>query len=69
MVDVAKEKKRISNQINKLRVALHPLQQRLQSEGFLSKASPQLVEEVKANLQEKEEQIRMLELSLSQYES
>lgn len=68
MVDVTKEKNRISSQITKLRAAITPLQQRLQSDGFISKASPQVVEEVRATLQEKEEQLRILEERLALYQ-
>lgn len=46
---------------------MKPLQIRLESEGFLSKASPNLVEEVKKTLQEKEEQLKILEIRLNEY--
>jgi valyl-tRNA synthetase len=64
MVDSDKERARLANQIDKLTGAIDPLRQRLASEGFRSKASPAVVEEVQKTLREKEEQLRLLESRL-----
>jgi valyl-tRNA synthetase len=64
MVDADKERGRLRSQIEKLRSAIGPLQQRLGSEGFRSKASPAIIEEVQSTLREKEEQLRLLESRL-----
>jgi valyl-tRNA synthetase len=66
MVDLEKERARLTSQIEKLRVAATPLRARLQKEGFVSKASPQVVEEARAALREKEEQLQILETRLRQ---
>lgn len=66
MVDIERERARLKTQIEKLQVTANPLRMRLQQEGFLSKASPQVVEEVRAALREKEEQLHILETRLQQ---
>lgn len=67
LIDTEKEKIRISSQIEKLKLTMKPLQIRLQSDGFISKASPNVIEEVRKTLEEKEEQLKILESRLSDY--
>jgi valyl-tRNA synthetase len=66
MVDLERERARLRTQIEKLQATAHPLRLRLQREGFVSKASPQVVEEVRVALREKDEQLQILETRLLQ---
>ena len=67
MIDTQKEKLRIISQIDKLKLTMKPLQIRLESDGFLSKASPSMITEVKKSLLEKKEQLDILESRLNDY--
>ena len=66
LVDAAKERKRLSKQAAKEEKDLVGLEKRLNSSGFLSKASPEVIEETKAQLVEKQEKLAALKRSIEE---
>ena len=68
LVDIAKEKKRLSKQLAKMEKDVAGLEKRLGSSGFLSKASPEVVAETAATLEEKKAAIAVVKKSLTDLE-
>jgi len=68
MIDRVKETVRLTSQIEKLKATINPLKLRLESEGFISKASPTLIDGVRKAVREKQEQLIILERRRKEYE-
>ena len=64
MVDAEKERQRLGKQAQRLGKDVEVLRQRLASKGFVERAPPQLVEEVRGKLRDAEEQLRAIDASL-----
>jgi valyl-tRNA synthetase len=64
LIDPEKERKRLTKQQEKLQVQIEKLSDRLQSKGFVEKASAAVVEKAKGELAELEAQANMVETSL-----
>jgi valyl-tRNA synthetase len=65
LIDPEKERKRLTKQQEKLQVQIQRLADRLQSNGFVDKASAVVVEKTKGELAELEAQATMVEKSLN----
>ena len=65
LIDPEKERKRLTKQQEKLQVQIQKLSDRLQSKGFVDKASAVVVEKAKNELAELEAQASMVEKSLN----
>jgi valyl-tRNA synthetase len=65
LIDPEKERKRLTKQQEKLQVQIQKLSERLQSKGFVDKASATVVEKAKGELAELEAQASMVEKSLN----
>uniref|UniRef100_A0A7S2AXJ4 valine--tRNA ligase n=1 Tax=Octactis speculum TaxID=3111310 RepID=A0A7S2AXJ4_9STRA len=66
LVDAAKERKRLNKQATKIEKDVAGLEKRLGSEGFLKKASPEIIQENVEALAEKKERLAAIEASLSE---
>jgi valyl-tRNA synthetase len=64
LVDVPKERQRLGKQQERLLKDEAALVTRLNSPGFIDRAPAAVVDEVKANIQDKRDQLRLLEASL-----
>lgn len=68
LVDVKKETKRLTKQLEKIGKDVAGLEKRLGSSGFLSKASPEVVAETTGQLEEKKKAMAVVEQSLADLE-
>ena len=66
LVDVAKEQARLSKQLIKLKKDVAGLEKRINSTGFLNNASPEIVAETKAQLDDKMKATSVIERSLNE---
>merc|ERR1711988_1715717 len=69
LVDPVEERKRLTKQQTKLEKEVGGLEKRLGSSGFLQKATADVVEETKKQLQEKQEQLDTINRSLAELDS
>jgi len=66
MVDPKKELARLTKQLTKIQREADGLAKRVDSPGFLSKAPPELVEETRGQLQDKRDQMALIQKSLDE---